>query len=222
MPGFPSIKVTYFPHEGSGEKVRLALAVAGIPFNDERIARADFPKLKPSTKYGQLPMMTINEITQVAQSEAMLRYVGRLGGLYPAEHALIIDEAIGLVGDLLRAWRPAFKFPKEAVDYGHPEHFEKTEEGKAVAKSLREKFVATELPKYLGYFQDILGDHSFLVGDEPTIADCMLVPALQDFTRGTWEHIPVTCLDTHPKVTAYIARFLELPKVKAYYAALKK
>jgi len=31
---------------------------------------ADFPKLKPSTKYGQLPMMTINEITQVAQSEA--------------------------------------------------------------------------------------------------------------------------------------------------------
>ena len=32
-----SIKLTYFDIEGAAEKVRLALVIAGVPFEDDRI-----------------------------------------------------------------------------------------------------------------------------------------------------------------------------------------
>jgi len=222
MSGHPTIKLTYFGIEGAAEKVRLALVLSGIPFEDDRIGWETWPTLKPTTKYGQLPIMTIDGGEPIAQSEAMLRYVGRLGGLYPPEKALAIDEAIGLIGDLTRAWTPGFYMAMRPTMFGRPEDWQKTEEGQAAIKQMREAFVATELPKYLGYFQDMMGDHLFLVGNEPTIADCVLVPTLRNFTKGHLDHVPVTCLDTHPKVTAYIARFMALPKVQAYYDALKK
>lgn len=33
----PELKLTYFNVQGAGEKVRLALALGGIPFEDERV-----------------------------------------------------------------------------------------------------------------------------------------------------------------------------------------
>lgn len=65
---------------GAAEKVRLTCAMSGIPFNDVRVSFDQWPKLKPSTKFGQLPMMDVDG-SSVAQSNAMLTYVGKLGGM---------------------------------------------------------------------------------------------------------------------------------------------
>jgi glutathione S-transferase len=73
------IKLTYFNIQGAAEKVRLALVLKGVEFEDERVSFDQWSELKPKTKFGQLPMMTIGE-TEVAQSDAMLRYVASLPG----------------------------------------------------------------------------------------------------------------------------------------------
>jgi hypothetical protein len=66
-------------------QVRLALVLAGVDFEDERIDPKTWQELKPKTKFGQLPLLTIDGGAQIAQSDAMLRYAGRLGdgSLYP-------------------------------------------------------------------------------------------------------------------------------------------
>merc|ERR1712118_86554 len=56
----PTIKLTYFGIEGAAEKVRLALHIGKMAFEDERIDRDAWADLKPKTKFGQLPLMTID------------------------------------------------------------------------------------------------------------------------------------------------------------------
>lgn len=65
---------------GVAEKVRLTCVMSGIPFSDVRVGFDQWPKLKPSTKFGQLPMMDVDGKT-VAQSNAMLTYLGKIGGM---------------------------------------------------------------------------------------------------------------------------------------------
>ena len=41
---------------------------------------------------------------------------------------------------------------------------------------------------------------------------------LRAFQKGHIDHVPVTCLDAYPEVTAWIARMMALPAVAAWYA----
>ena len=43
-----SYKVTYFNGRGRGELTRLLMVTAGQDFEDERITREEWPKMKPS------------------------------------------------------------------------------------------------------------------------------------------------------------------------------
>lgn len=79
---FPKIKLSYFNIEGSAEKVRLALVAQGIPFEDQRITFPEWAEVKSTAKFGQVPLMYINDGNAIGQSYAMLRYVGRLGTIY--------------------------------------------------------------------------------------------------------------------------------------------
>ena len=52
-------KLTYFAIRGRGEPIRLLLVEAGQEFTDERVQFADWPALKPSTPFGQLPVLEV-------------------------------------------------------------------------------------------------------------------------------------------------------------------
>ena len=81
----PEITLTYFNMEAAAEKVRLALVMTGTPFEDKRVNFEQWMDLKPSAKYGQLPLLTVDGV-QMAQSPALLRWVARKfgdGSLYP-------------------------------------------------------------------------------------------------------------------------------------------
>ena len=55
-----SLTLTYFDIAAApGEKVRLALKLAGVPFTDNRIKFPDWGALKPKTKYGQMPFVEV-------------------------------------------------------------------------------------------------------------------------------------------------------------------
>ena len=57
----PKLKLTYFDfHGGRGEPARLALSLAGIPFEDDRVLGTDWPRRKPSTPFGSLPVLEVD------------------------------------------------------------------------------------------------------------------------------------------------------------------
>lgn len=77
----PLIRFRYFPIEGFGECVRLALVLSGTDFIDEHVTYQDWFQNngeKSKTPYGNLPVMIINndETNIRTQSKAMLRWVG--------------------------------------------------------------------------------------------------------------------------------------------------
>lgn len=127
-----------------------------------------------------------------------------------------IEQAIGVLEDLQRAWKPAFEQDKAA----YPDSYLESEEGKKLTKKLREKFLAEELPKYLNYISSLLkkNDGKWLASkDQPTIADCYAVPVLRSFTRGHMYYVPESSLETNPDVIEYIKRFCALEPVKGRY-----
>ncbi|CAM9740056.1 unnamed protein product [Ectocarpus sp. 12 AP-2014] len=95
------IKFSYFNWESIGEPVRLALAQSGVEWVDDRVAGADWPALKPTLPNGQLPVMEVDGVV-IPQSTAQLRYVGKIGGLYPTDpvQAALADAAIDTVNDI--------------------------------------------------------------------------------------------------------------------------
>jgi glutathione S-transferase len=219
-----TIKLTYFDIEGVAEAVRLALLLSGTPFEDVRVQFSDWPAMKPTTPNGQLPIMTIggDDANVKTQSKAMLRWVGMTKSktLYPTDKVFEIEEIIGILEDLQRAYTPAHAIGMRPANFGYPEGFQSTEEGKKLIESMRTKFVKEELPKYVKCLTDKMEQHGgpFLVaGSGPTVADCVAVPLLRSFTRGIMDHVDPACLNAYPTLITYIKTFCALEPVKGRY-----
>jgi glutathione S-transferase len=219
----PSIKLTYFDIEGAGEQIRLALALSGTKYEDERVQFPDWGSLKPTTPFGQIPVITIDGAAMHAQSGAILRWIGRelSTTLYPAEKLLEIEEAIGVVQDMQDSWAPCFFVSGRPTKYGHAAGFTKTEEGLALVEKMRTDWIETELPRfarYLTHLMDKNGGGMWLASpDGPTIADCKLIPVLRSFTRGHIVHVSPQCLDQYPQLVEYIKRFCALEPIRGRY-----
>src|SRR5262245_51013112 len=98
----PKIKLTYFDfHGGRGEPARLALAIGGIPFEDDRVPLAGWPRHKANTPFGVLPVLEV-EGAVVTESNGINRFVGKLADLYPRDpwQAALCDEAMDAVEDI--------------------------------------------------------------------------------------------------------------------------
>jgi len=72
----------YFNGKGRGETSRLMFAEAKVHFEDKRVEFADWPKVKPTTPTGQMPVLTLADGKQYAESRAVDRIVARLCHLY--------------------------------------------------------------------------------------------------------------------------------------------
>merc|ERR1712176_950810 len=223
----PKIKLTYFDIEAAGEPVRLALLLSNTPFEDERIKFHEWKELKPKTPNGQLPVMTIgdDDSKMLTQSKAMLRYIGKTYSktLYPDEKLYEIEEMIGLLEDLERSFRPSLYLGMRPTLMGYPDGYSKTDEGKETIKRLRTQFVQDELSKYCKRFTKILEDNQqnggkyFIMGEQPTIVDCVAIPMLRSFTKGHIDYIETTCLDEYPVIVQYIKNFCSIDVIKGRY-----
>ena len=116
------IKLTYFDIEGAAEPTRLALALAGQEYEDDRVNFSDWPEMKPKTPYGQLPLMTIDDGPVKTQSMAMLRWVGATlsKSLYPLDKIYDVEEAIGVIEDMNKAWQPGMYLKGETENQSIP------------------------------------------------------------------------------------------------------
>eukprot|EP00927_Polykrikos_kofoidii_P020355 TRINITY_DN1963_c0_g1_i4.p1 TRINITY_DN1963_c0_g1~~TRINITY_DN1963_c0_g1_i4.p1 ORF type:complete len:218 (+),score=43.98 TRINITY_DN1963_c0_g1_i4:68-721(+) len=213
----PSISLTYFDIEAVAEKVRLALVMTGTDFEDKRIKFDEWTALKPTTPFGQLPLLQVDDKVWT-QSYAMLRWAGKLGdgSLYADANMMEIEEVIGLHMDMANAWAPCLYVGMRPAMLGH--EFADDDAKKAKVEAMRTAFLADGLPRFLGFYSKILsGTGAFFCGEKVTIADLAILPQLRYFRKGVADFVPATCLDEFPVVTAWMDRMMELPQIKAWY-----
>jgi hypothetical protein len=70
----PTYKLTYFNIRGRGEFLRYMFAYAGQTYTDDRVEQQDWPKLKPTMPFLQIPILEIKQGSKVdiiAQSSAI-------------------------------------------------------------------------------------------------------------------------------------------------------
>jgi len=226
--GKAPLKLEYFAIEGVAEQVRITLTVAGIPFDDVGIPWGDWQNKKPTTKYGQMPELTLPNGTIITDSGAMLRLAGAAdpeGKLYPMEIAarIKVEQILGLVGDLSRAWNPSLYLGMRPHIFGYPEKDEWSD-ADAVIKKVRTDFLANELPRYMGYFGDLIkeGGGNFLSGQDLTIADIAAYQNIAYFGKGIADFVPKESLEPFVEVTAWMSRVESHPKVSAYKTSKAK
>ena len=83
-PPLPQLTITYFEFGGRVEPSRLTCVIGGIPFTNEVVPIAEFAERKKDLPMHQLPLLYVDQEETdraiVGQSDAILRYVGKLAG----------------------------------------------------------------------------------------------------------------------------------------------
>ncbi|KAK9738178.1 Glutathione S-transferase, N-terminal domain [Popillia japonica] len=94
-------KYTYFDFRGLGESIRYLLRYAGIDFEDIRITFEEWPKLKPTTPFGQMPLYEEKGKT-INQSLAIARYIAKKANLVGRNEweDLEIDAIVDTINDI--------------------------------------------------------------------------------------------------------------------------
>ncbi len=201
-------KLTYFDIDGGrGEPVRIAFHAAGIDFEDHRISFPEFTKIRSTMRFTCAPVLKIDG-TEVTQSNAMLRYVGKMAGLYPENdlQALYCDEAMESVEDLLHQFVRTFGL-----------------EGDELRKA-REKLVEGWLTTFINGFADLLsrGGGKYFADNRLTVADLKVFMQVRWLRSGALDHVPSDLVDTlAPSLVEHQERVGNDPVVAGYYASRK-
>ena len=195
-------KLFYFDAPVSrGEECRLALQLAGVDFEDVRVASADWPALKANTPYGAMPVLEFPGQPPVAHANAILVLIGRRYGLHPADdmQAALHEGMMEHVEDLRGAVGPTIRM--EAAE----------------KQRVREKLVAEHFPAWAAAAEkNIVGP--FFAGDKPHVVDMKLHMVVRWFVGGKVDHIPATIFDAYPKLKGVYEAVREHAAIKAWYA----
>ena len=202
----PTYKLTYFDFDGGrGEPVRIALHAAGLEFEDHRISFDQFTKMRSTLPFTCAPVLEIDGV-EVTQSNAMLRYVGKIAGLYPEDalQALYCDEAMDAIEDLLH---------QVVVTFGL--------EGDEL-KRARKKLVDGWITVFVKGLDELLtrGGGKYFADGRLTVADLKVYMQVRSLRKGTLDHVPTDLVDRlAPNRAAHAARVANDPVVAGYYAA---
>lgn len=196
-------RLTYFDAAVSrGEECRLALHLAGVDFDDNRISQADWANLKEQTPYGSLPVLELPGKGVFAHSNAILELIGRRHGLHPtddfeaARHLGMMQH----VEDLRLRVSPTIRM------------------GEAEKKTAREALVADYFPNWGKAAERNLGAGPFFAGDKLHVVDLKLHMAVRWFLGGKVDHIPATIFAAFPKLMRVHDAVRDDARVKAWYA----
>lgn len=199
------IKLSYFDfHGGRAEPVRLALAIGGIAFEDHRFAFTDFAEVRKTAPFGQVPVLHVDGVA-VTQSDAMLRYAGKLAGLYPTDayQALLCDEVTYVVEEAGVAMGPTFRMTGDEQ------------------KAARLALVNGSMPVYLAWLQSHLQARGgeYFSDNRLTVADLKVFIDVRGLNSGRWDHIPKDLVENvAPALNQHMLRIAQTPSVIAYYA----
>lgn len=194
----PKLRLRYFPFPGRAGAIRDALRIGGVAFEDAHVPLESFAQRKAAGEFpfGSLPVLDVETsrgTVTAAQSNAILRFVGRRTGLYPVDdalRALKVDEALDVGEDLYHVLGPSM-----------------AEQNVERRMAMRKVLAEETLPRWGGFLERLLvanGRSGFVVGDSLTVADLKLYWAVDKLINGTLDGVPKTVLDGAPTVLAWL------------------
>uniref|UniRef100_A0A914Y259 glutathione transferase n=1 Tax=Panagrolaimus superbus TaxID=310955 RepID=A0A914Y259_9BILA len=110
-------KLTFFDQRGLAECIRLMFHYGGIEFEDNRISHTQWLKIKPTTKFGKMPILEVDG-HPLCESLAICRYLAPKLRLMPndswenAQMESIVETYIDFHRDIKPYWIAAFGGPK--------------------------------------------------------------------------------------------------------------
>lgn len=189
------LTLLYFPFGGRAAAIRDAFRIGGVAFEDKHLGREEFRRLKSEGElpYGSLPVLDIggDRPQRIAQSNAILRYAGRLAGLYPSDpfDALRVDELIDFAEDMNHALAPSMAEPDMEKKL-----------------AMRKVLVDEKIPLWCKRLEARLAansDPNHFVGSTLTIADLKLLHGLDTLVSGSLDGVPKTVLDGFADLAAW-------------------
>uniref|UniRef100_A0AC35UBB2 Glutathione S-transferase n=1 Tax=Rhabditophanes sp. KR3021 TaxID=114890 RepID=A0AC35UBB2_9BILA len=196
------MKLSYFPVRGYGEPARLMLIHAGVKFEDHVVQLADWAALKPTTPFGQLPVLELPNGIQIAQSLSIYKYIGSeygFAGVNTTEAALISS-----IAEFVK------EFDTKTGNYFRMEIGFLQGDKKAEYENVVKPAIALFFPVFTkwiresgsGYLTRNLSYADFFAADKLSNVVSMCEKA-----AITW-----------PEITAYVNRIYNLPSIKEHIA----
>ncbi|XP_031347517.1 glutathione S-transferase-like [Photinus pyralis] len=178
----PAYKLTYCPVKALAEPIRLLMSYGNIEFEDFRFDMDDWPQIKATTPFGQVPVLEFKGTTAY-QSIAICRYLAKQVKLTGANDIedLEIDAVVDTVMDLRTKIVEYFYEEDAAVkERRRKPLFEETlpfymKRMEAAAKKNKSHLAAGKLTWADVHFVGIVDYLSFMIGRD-LLADC---PSLQ-------------------------------------------
>ncbi|HEY6728559.1 MAG TPA: glutathione S-transferase family protein [Polyangiaceae bacterium] len=196
-------KLTYFDNSASrGEECRLAFAVAGVDFEDNRIAFDAWASLKPNTPFGALPILELEGKPAVSQANAILGYIARKYELLPSDEweALRVLSLLEAAEELRHTISKTFGI-KDAAELER----RRTELAQGPIRTWGANME-----------RQIVGP--FVAGAQLGVADIKLFVVLGWLKKGVLDHVPSDVLDHLPKLQALFENVKHHPRVVEWYA----
>ncbi|SPH17468.1 hypothetical protein DEA8626_00991 [Defluviimonas aquaemixtae] len=197
--------VRYFDFAGSrGEEVRLALLIAGVPFDDDRIGRDEFAGIKTELPFGSLPVLEVPGHGIFAQTNAILRLIGRLHGLHPDDpwDAARHDAVLEACEDLRHRISATSRLTQAA-------------ERKTARQALADGFI----PHWAQGIEGLIGDSPFVGTTQPAVADIKIHMIEKALRGGNFDDIPTTVLDPYARIQVVAHGVASHPAVQAWRAS---
>ena len=157
-----------------------------------------------ASPFGGLPVLEVGEQV-VSQSNAINRYVGKLGDLYPSDpwQAALCDEIMEAVEDITNKIGATLFIPEEQK------------------KVQRKELAEGPIPFYLTRLQQRLEAHGgrYFSADRLTVADLKVFVWIRHLKSGVLDHMPADLPDRiATKLVEHYERVKNEPGVTAYYA----
>jgi glutathione S-transferase len=195
-------RLTYFATRGRGETIRLLLELSGQEYDDRRVTFAEWPSIKSSFRFGQLPVYDDQSVS-IPQTAAICRYLAAKHGFYgqtDIERAQI-DVLSELVLDFQTAARTLLFDAELATSDDKKEQFRIL---------IRQWFGVFERE-----FKSNASASGFLFGASVTLADVALFSLVDNFVKP----LARDEIEANQSMSHFLATFRSLPQIAAYLAS---
>ncbi|GAB1598761.1 S-crystallin 3 [Argonauta hians] len=205
----PSYTLHYFNHRGRAEICRMLFAAAGVQYNDRRIESSEWESMRNKMPCSMMPMLELDNRTQIPQSMAMARYLAREFGFHGksnidmARVEYISDCFYDIMDDYLRIYqegncRMSFQRSKES--------------NSSSEKRMRFQETCRRILPFMERTLEMYNNgNQFFMGEQITMADMMCYCALEN---------PMTdepsLLSNYPKLMALRNRVMNHSKLSNY------
>jgi len=192
-------KLIYFNARARAEPARLLFAYADVKYEDVRVDESSWTAIKPSTPFGQLPVLEIDGgRATVAQSIAICRYLANEFSLVPKDHiqAARADMLVDGKEDIVQHFMPWFQ--------------EKDPDRK---RELWKKLEIEHIDPFLDRFEKFLTSTGtgYFVNNSITWADIFLFDTLHNL-RNMAPHL----FQSHARLAEFVDKLAREPKIQSW------